>query len=81
MFSNISQVGIDVEVVLGNGTVVRDVGCGAITFERQSMSPMTLRDVLFVPRLKKNLISVSMIQDKGLVVSFLDGHVRVFSKT
>ena len=45
------------------------------------MSPMTLRDVLFVPRLKKNLISVSMIGDRGLGVSFLDGHVRAFPKT
>ena len=45
------------------------------------MSPMTLRDVLFVPVLKKNLISVSMIEDRGLGVSFLDGHVCVFPKT
>ena len=33
------------------------------------MSPMTLRDVLFVPGLKKNLISISMIKDRGLGVS------------
>ena len=45
------------------------------------MSPMILRDVLYVPRLKKNLISVSMIEDRGLGVSFLDGHVCVFPKT
>ena len=45
------------------------------------MSPMTLRDVLFVPGLKKNLISISMIEDRGLGVSFLDGHVCVSPKT
>ena len=45
------------------------------------MSPMTLRDVLFIPGLKKNLILVSMIEDRGLGVSSLDGHVHVFSKT
>ena len=45
------------------------------------MSPMILRDVLYVPVLKKNLISVSMIEDRGLGVSFLDGHVHVFPKT
>ena len=39
---------------------------------------MILRDV---PGMKKNLISVSMIEDRGLGVSFLDGHVRVFPKT
>ena len=45
------------------------------------MSPMVLRDVLYVPGLKKNLVSISMIEDQGLGVSFLDGHVHMFPKT
>ena len=81
MFSELSQEKIDVEVVLGDDTIVRAVGRGAITFQRESMSPMILRDVLYVPGLKKNLVSVSMIEDRGLGVSFLDGHVHVFPKT
>ena len=81
MFSELSQEGIDVEVVLGDDTFVRAVGRETITFQRESMSPMTLRDVLFVPGMKKNLISVSMIEDKGLGVYFLDVHVCVFPKT
>ena len=55
------------EVVLGDNTVVRDVGRGTITFQRES-SLMTLRDVLYVPGLKKNLVSVSTIEDRGLGV-------------
>ena len=43
-------------MVLGDDTVVRAAGHGTITFQRESMSPMILRDVLFVPRLKKNVI-------------------------
>ena len=54
MFSELSQAGIDVEVMLGDDTVVRGVGRGTIIFQRESMSPMTLRDVLFVPGMKKN---------------------------
>ena len=69
------------EVVLGDDSVVSAVGCGTFTFQRESMSPMVLRDVLYVPRLKKNLVSVSMIEDQGLGVSFLDGHVHMFPKT
>ena len=69
------------EVVLGDDSVVRVVGSGTITFQRDSMGPMVLRDVLYVPRLKKNLVSVSMIKDQGLGVSFLDGHVHMFPKT
>ena len=62
-------------------TAVRAVGRGTITFQRESMSPMVLRDVLYVLGLKKNLVSISMIEDQGLGVSFLDGHVHVFPKT
>ena len=42
---------------------------------------MVLRDVLYVPGLKKNLVSVSMIEDQGLRVSFLDRHVHMFPNT
>ena len=53
MFSELSQADTDVEVVLGDDSVVSAVGHGIITFQRESMSPMVLRDVLYVPRLKK----------------------------
>ena len=56
------------------------LGMGPLHFS-ESMNPMTLRDVLFVPRLKKNLISVSIVEDKGLGVSFLDEHVCAFPNT
>ena len=80
MFSELSQADTDVEVVLGDDSVVNAVGRGTIIFQRESMSPMVLRDVLYVPRLKKNLVSISMIEDQGLGVSFLDGNVHVFPK-
>ena len=81
MFFELSQTETDVEVVLGDDSAVRVVGRGTITFQRESMSPMVLKDVLYVPGLKKNLVSISMIEDQGLGVSFLDGHVHMFPKT
>ena len=63
MFSKLSQTKTDVEVVLGDDSAVKPVGCGTITFQRESMSPMVLRDVLYVLGMKKNLVSVSMIED------------------
>ena len=59
------------EVVLGDDLAVRAVGRGTITFQRESMSPMVLRDVLYVPRLKSNFVSLSMTEDRGLGLSFL----------
>ena len=72
MFSELSQTETDVEVVLGDDSGVRAVGRGTITFQRESMSPMVLRYVLYVHFLKKNLVSISMIEDRGIGVSWMD---------
>jgi hypothetical protein len=44
------------------------------------MPPLVFRDVLFVPGLKKNLISVSSLQDRGLEVSFRGTKVLIHPK-
>ena len=44
------------------------------------MQPMFLRDVLYVPRLKKNLVLVSMIENKGFGVYSIDGKVHIFRR-
>jgi hypothetical protein len=62
-----------VEVVLGYDRVVKAVGCGTVSFQRESMPPMLLREVLYVPGLKKKLVSVSAIEERGYEVLFCDG--------
>ena len=76
-----SESDLEMEVVLGDDTVVRAVERETVCFERDSMQPMFLRDVLFVPGLKKNLVSVSMIEDRGFGVYVLDGKVHIFPKS
>jgi hypothetical protein len=56
--------------VLGDDTIVNAAGCGTVSFQRECMSPLVFMDVLYVPGLKKNIISVSSIQDRGLEASF-----------
>jgi hypothetical protein len=58
------------DISIGNDTLIRVVGHGIVTFQRDNMPPISFKDVLYVPRLKKNLISVSTLQDGGLEVSF-----------
>jgi transposase InsO family protein len=41
---------------------------------------MLLREVLYVPGLKKNLVSVSAIEERGYEVLFRDGQVLLFPK-
>jgi hypothetical protein len=48
---------VRMEIALGDDTLVRVVGIGTITFQRDSMPPISFRDVLYVLGLKKNLIS------------------------
>ena len=45
MFTEISEIGLELEIVLGDDTVVRAVGRGTVRFDRESMQPMLLRDV------------------------------------
>ena len=78
MFVEMSEIDLELEVVLGDDTVVRVVGRGTVRFDREFMQPMFLRDVLYVPGLKKNLVSVSMIEDRGFGGYVLDGKFTSF---
>ena len=39
-----------------------------------------MKEVLFVPRLKKNLLSISSFDAKGMRVAFIDGQVIMWPK-
>ena len=40
---------------------------GTLTFDREPKPPLKVSDVLYVPGMKKNLISVSALEDKVLI--------------
>ena len=44
-------------------------------FQREHGAPLTLTDVKYAPGLKKNLVSVAMLGDKGYDVVFSKGKV------
>jgi len=54
--------------VLGEGTVV---------FRREHGAPITLIDVKYVPGLKKNFVSIAMLEQKGYDVIFSKGKVSL----
>ena len=55
-------------------------GMGEATYKLDSWTPMRMKDVLYVPGLKKNLLSISSLDKKGFRVSFVDGEVLMWSK-
>jgi hypothetical protein len=71
---------VRMEISLGHDSLVRVVGIGSVTFQIDAMPPISFRDVLYVPGLKKNLISVSTLQDRGLEVSFKGTEVYINPK-
>jgi hypothetical protein len=77
--TDLTQCG-DAEVVLGDDREVKVAGCGTVSFWRESLPPMTLTEVLYVLGLKKNLVSVSTIEEKGYEVLFCDGQVLLFPR-
>jgi hypothetical protein len=48
-------------------------GIGTITFQRDSSKPFQLKNVMHVPGLKKSLVSVTMLEDRGYDVVFSSG--------
>eukprot|EP00253_Pinus_taeda_P013713 PITA_13713 len=50
-------------------------GVGTVAFQREHGALITMTDVKYVPRLKKNLVSITMLEDKGYDVVFSKGKV------
>ena len=46
---------------------------GEASYKLDSGKPMKMKDVLYVPGLKKNLLYISALYKKGFRVAFVDG--------
>ena len=55
-------------------------GMGEASYKLDSGKSMKIKDVLYVPRLKKNLLSISTLDKKGFIVAFVDGEVLMWKK-
>jgi hypothetical protein len=53
---------------------------GESTYKLDSRTPMKMKDVLYVPGLKKNLLSILALDNKGFRVYFIDGEVLMWPK-
>jgi hypothetical protein len=71
-FNILSKKEFGFEILLGDDYAYHPKGVRTVKFERESGKPLHLSGVLYVPRIKKNLVSVSALEDKGYEVSFKD---------
>ena len=68
------------KVKLGDDYQYPIKGSGESSYKLNSGKSMNMKDVLFVPGLKKNLLSISALDAKGIRVSFVDGQVLIWPK-
>ena len=60
---------------MGNDEKYSVSGVGAVIFQREHGSRLTLTDVKYVPGLKRNSMSTMMLEDRGYDVVFIGGKV------
>ena len=70
----------NLEVKLGDNSTYPVKGIGTATLPLNQGQTIHMQEVLYVPDLKKNLVSISAMEDKGFKVAFLDGKVCIWQR-
>jgi hypothetical protein len=74
-FSSLKKQDSRVQVELGDEAKYLVAGVSTIHFQLESSNSLDFDDVLFVPGLKKNFLSISIMEDKGFAVEFKNQQV------
>ena len=81
LFSDLEEKDLQMHIEMGDDGWYNATDIGTITFERELGKLFLLKDVMHVPDLKKNLVSVAMLEDRGYDVFFSDGKAFLRHKT
>jgi hypothetical protein len=80
ILSNLNEKKTSYKVDLGDKTTYPVEGFGQASIKMKTSNYVHLSNVLYVPGLEKNLISISCLEDKGNRVAFMDGKVLSWHK-
>ena len=78
--SNLIEKDTNLEIILGDNATYPMKGVGNVALQLNQGNTIHLQEVLYVPNLKKNLVSISAMEDKGFKVAFIDGKIHVWNK-
>eukprot|EP00253_Pinus_taeda_P006151 PITA_06151 len=81
LFSDLDEKYLGVHIEMGDDGRYSVASIDTISFKMESGKPFVLKEVMHVTGLKKNLISVAMLEDKGYDVVFSEGKAFLHSKT
>jgi hypothetical protein len=68
------------KVTLGDDYQYPIKGVGESNYKLDLGTPMKMKDVLYLPGLMKNFLSISTLDKKGFRVAFIDGEVLMWPK-
>eukprot|EP00253_Pinus_taeda_P016792 PITA_16792 len=75
LFNDWEKKYLQMHIEMGDDGKYSVTGLGTITFQREHGAPFTLKNVMYVLEMKKNLVSISMLEDRGYDVIFSKGKV------
>ena len=70
LFSDLEDKDLWQNIDFGDDERYSVTGIGTVTFQRNYVSPLRLADVLYVPGLRNNLVSVTVLEDCGYELMF-----------
>jgi len=68
------------KVMLGDASQYTIKGIGEACYKLDFGKPMKMKDVLYFPRLKKIILSISSLDKKGFKDAFIDGKFLMWTK-
>jgi hypothetical protein len=78
--SNLNEKKTSYKVELGDKSTYPVEGFGQASVKLKTGNNVHLSNVLYVPGLEKNLVSISCLEDKGNIIDFVDGKVLSWHK-
>jgi hypothetical protein len=78
--SNLNEKKTSYKVELGDKTTYPMEGFGQASIKMKTGNYVHLSNVLYVPGLEKNRVSISFLEDKGNRIAFIDGKVLSWHK-
>eukprot|EP00253_Pinus_taeda_P017345 PITA_17345 len=75
ILSTLEENDLQMRIKMGDDEKYHVSGEGMVMFQGEHRAPLTMTDVNYVPGLKKNIVSVAMLEDKGCHVVFSKGKV------
>ena len=67
-FNELEEKNMEVHIELGDNGKYTTMGVGVVIFDIDYGNSIHIRDVLYVPGLKKNLVLLATLEDKGYEV-------------